>query len=90
AGNADLPLRDGDRLFVPPLGATVGIAGPVKRPGIYELPPGGDPLSAAELRDLAGGALRPGRARMLRLGIGPSGEETAEEIADADSRRFGD
>lgn len=90
AGNADLPLRDGDRLFVPPLGATVGIAGPVKRPGIYELPPGGDPLSAAELRDLAGGALRPGRARLLRLGIGPSGEETAEEIADADSRRFGD
>ncbi|WP_236783744.1 SLBB domain-containing protein [Azospirillum humicireducens] len=90
AGNADRPLRDGDRLFVPPLGATVGIAGPVKRPGIYELPPGGGQLSAAELRDLAGGALRPGRARLLRLGIGPSGEEAAEEIADADARRFGD
>ena len=90
AGNADQPLRDGDRLFVPPLGATVGIAGPVKRPGIYELPPGGARLSATELRDLAGGALRPGRARLLRFGIGPSGEETTEEIADANARRFGD
>jgi protein involved in polysaccharide export with SLBB domain len=90
AGNADQPLRDGDRLFVPPMGATVGVGGPVKRPGIYELPPGGGQLSAAELRDLAGGALRPGRARLLRFGIGPSGEETTEEIADANARRFGD
>ena len=90
AGNADQPLRDGDRLFVPPLGATVGIAGPVKRPGIYELPPGGGPLSATELRELAGGALRPGRARLLRFGIGLSGEETTEEIGDANARRFGD
>ena len=90
AGNADRSLRDGDRLFVPPLGATVGIAGPVKRPGIYELPPGGGQLSAAEMRDLAGGALRPGRARLLRFGIGPSGEETTEEIADANTHRFGD
>ncbi len=90
AGNADQPLRDGDRLFIPPLGATVGIGGPVKRPGIYELPPGGSQLSAAELRDLAGGALRPGRARLLRFGIGPSGEETTEEIGDANARRFGD
>ncbi|WP_244433741.1 SLBB domain-containing protein, partial [Azospirillum sp. B506] len=89
AGNADLPLRDGDRLFVPPLGATVAIAGPVKRPGIYELPPGTGPLSAADLRDLAGGPLRPGRDRLLRFGIGPAGEETTEDIADIDAKRFG-
>ncbi|BAI71964.1 polysaccharide export outer membrane protein [Azospirillum sp. B510] len=90
AGNADMPLRDGDRLFVPPLGATVAVAGPVKRPGIYELPPGGGPLSASELRELAGGALRPGRSRLLRFGIGPAGEEATEDIADADTKRFGD
>jgi protein involved in polysaccharide export with SLBB domain len=90
AGNADVPLRDGERLFIPPLGATVAIAGSVKRPGIYELPPGGGLLSAAELRDLAGGALRPGRGRLLRFGIGPAGEETTEEIADAEAKRFGD
>jgi protein involved in polysaccharide export with SLBB domain len=90
SGNADMPLRDGDRLFVPPLGATVAVAGPVKRPGIYELPPGGGPLSAAELRDLAGGSLRPGQGRLLRFGIGPTGEEMTEEVADADAKRFGD
>ncbi|WP_247893892.1 SLBB domain-containing protein [Azospirillum endophyticum] len=90
AGNADVPLHDGDRLFIPPLGATVAVAGPVKRPGIYELLPSGNPLSAMELRDLAGGSLRPGRGRFLRFGIGPAGEETAEEITDADARRFGD
>ncbi|WP_372396757.1 SLBB domain-containing protein [Azospirillum sp. HJ39] len=90
AGNADRPLRDGDRLFVPPLGATVAVAGPVKRPGIYELPPGAGPLSAMELRDLAGGALRPGRARLLRFGIGPSGEEMTEDVADPDAGRFAD
>ncbi|CAO3423255.1 SLBB domain-containing protein [Azospirillum endophyticum] len=90
AGNADMPLRDGDRLFVPPLGATVAVAGAVKRPGIYELPPSGGPLSAAELRDLAGGPLRPGRGRFLRFGIGAAGEETAEQIADADAKLFGD
>ncbi|PGH53677.1 sugar transporter [Azospirillum palustre] len=89
-GNADMPLRDGDRLFVPPLGATVAIAGPVKRPGIYELPPDGGPLSASEMRDLAGGTLRPGRGRLVRFGIGPSGEEATEEIADPDAKRFGD
>ncbi len=103
-------MRDGDRLFVPPLGATVAIAGPVKRPGIFELPPtpsgstqsgatqstsiqsaGAPPrLSAAALRDLAGGLLRPGAQRALRLGIGPSGEEVTEEVGDLDARRFGD
>ncbi|MBP2298357.1 SLBB domain-containing protein [Azospirillum picis] len=90
AGNADLRLRDGDRLFVPPLGPTVAVAGSVKHPGIYELPPGAAPHSAAELRDLAGGPLRPGGSRLLRFGIGPSGEEATDEIADPDARRFGD
>lgn len=89
-GNTDLALRDGDRLFVPPLGATVAIAGSVKRSGIYELPPGGGLLSATEMRDLAGGALRPGRGRLLRFGIGPAGEEITEEITDSDAKRFGD
>nr|WP_255636233.1 SLBB domain-containing protein [Azospirillum sp. 412522] len=90
AGNADIQLRDGDRLFVPPLGATIGVAGPVKRPGIYELRPGIDSLSATELRDLAGGPLRPGRGRLLRFGLGPAGEETAEEVADVNARHFRD
>ncbi|MDQ2106349.1 polysaccharide biosynthesis/export family protein, partial [Azospirillum isscasi] len=57
--NAGIRLRDGDRIFVPPLGPTLALAGPLKRPGVYELPPGQDRLPAAAARDMAGGLLRP-------------------------------
>ncbi|MBB3268067.1 protein involved in polysaccharide export with SLBB domain [Azospirillum sp. OGB3] len=83
--NAGLRLRDGDRLFVPPLGPTVGLDGPLKRPGVYELPPGQDRLPVAAARDMAGGLVRPGAHRALRYAIGPSGEERAEELSDADT-----
>ncbi|MDB5371232.1 MAG: Polysaccharide biosynthesis/export protein, partial [Roseomonas sp.] len=39
-GNPDLMLREGERLVVPALGATVAMAGEVTRPGIYELAAG--------------------------------------------------
>lgn len=87
---AERRLRDGDRLFVPPLGAVVGVAGPVRRPGVYELADPATRVSAADLRHLAGGLLRPGAHRATRLGIGLAGEETAEEIGDANARLFGD
>ncbi|MBP2226934.1 protein involved in polysaccharide export with SLBB domain [Azospirillum agricola] len=90
AGGAGQRLRDGDRLFVPPLGPTAAVAGPVKRPGIYELAPGQPRLSATELRELAGGVLRPGPQRVLRFGIAPSGEEAAEEVGDPQAPLFGD
>ncbi len=50
-------LQDGDRIFVAPLGATVAVAGSVRQPGIYELPPGASGTSAAALIGLAGGTL---------------------------------
>ncbi|CAO3422112.1 SLBB domain-containing protein [Azospirillum doebereinerae] len=90
SGGADQTLRDGDRLFVPPLGSTVAVAGPVKRPGIYELPPGQPRLSTTDLRKLAGGLLRPGAQRAVRFGIGPSGEEVTEEVGLPDAPLFGD
>ncbi len=34
---ADVRLQPGDVIFVPPIGETVGVAGEVKRPGIYEV-----------------------------------------------------
>ncbi|WP_448206282.1 SLBB domain-containing protein [Azospirillum sp. sgz302134] len=77
---AGLRLRDGDRLFVPPLGPTVAISGPVNRPGIYELPPDRSALSITEAKELAGGVLRPGAHRALRFAIGPNGEEVTEEL----------
>lgn len=75
---ADL-LSDGARLIVPPLGPTVAVAGSVKRPGIYELPPGAasgvGPDDTADLLALAGGALRPGRDRSSLLRLSPEGVE---------------
>lgn len=47
-------LRDGDRIYVPPLGRTVGIAGYVRRPGIYELA-SSDAMNSDALIRLAGG-----------------------------------
>ena len=51
-------LRDGDRLIVPTIGATVAISGNVIRPGIYELPRGQESISSNMALDLAGGPVR--------------------------------
>ena len=88
--DAGIRLRDGDRIFVPPLGPTVALAGLLKRPGVYELPPGQDRLPLAAATELAGGPLRPGAHRALRYAIGPNGEERADELAEADAARLGD
>lgn len=88
-GGAEIRLRDGDRLFVPPIGSTVGVAGPVQRPYIYEFLPDRSRMSVAELSRLAGGLIRPGAHRALRFGIGPTGEEVTEDVSDPDAPRFG-
>jgi polysaccharide biosynthesis/export protein len=79
-GGGTLKLRDGDRLMIPPLGPTVALAGPVKRPGVYELPPSASTVSLQELIALGGGPLRPAEHRALRLTIGPDGRERAETL----------
>ena len=63
-GGPDLRLMDGDRIMVPPLGRTVAIAGLVRRPGIYELPPGASSIPARSLLNLAGGQEVRGRYRL--------------------------
>lgn len=85
-GAATIQLRDGDRLLIPPLGATAAAAGPVKRPGIFELPPDRPTISLQELLTLTGGALRPSDHRALRLSIAKDGQERAETLSgDADA-----
>ncbi|CAN5355987.1 SLBB domain-containing protein [soil metagenome] len=49
----DARLEPGDVIFVPPVGPTVGAAGEVARPAIYELK--GDEATAGELVEIAGG-----------------------------------
>jgi len=53
----DIRLRSGDTVFVPVIGAVAGIAGNVRRPGIYELK---DTTTIGQLFDLAGGAMPTG------------------------------
>jgi polysaccharide export outer membrane protein len=48
-------LRQGDKIIVGPLGATVAISGEVRRPGIYELPVGSHAASVHALLSLANG-----------------------------------
>jgi protein involved in polysaccharide export with SLBB domain len=48
----DIRLQDGDTIFIPLIGPVVGVAGNVKRPGIYEML---KPMTLKEVLDLAGG-----------------------------------
>ena len=74
APNIDLSLRDGDRLFIPLIGATFAVNGAVMRPGIYELPTGQDPTVGDSLA-LAGGAIRPRGYRIERNRITVNGRQ---------------
>lgn len=86
--NADIQLRDGDRLIVPAIGPTVAVAGEVKRPGIYET--GGRALSLDDMLDLGGGLLSPGRNRFLMLALASDGRENGREIKNRTIPAFTD
>lgn len=62
--SADVPLKDGDVIFVPRLGPTAAVAGAVRAPGVYELAGEAD---AAQVLELAGGLLPQGRATHAQL-----------------------
>jgi len=63
-GTPAMRLADGDRIVVPPLGATVAVAGLVRRPGIYELPGRSSGMAARTLLGLAGGQEVRGQYRL--------------------------
>lgn len=89
-GEADLTLREGERILVPPLGGVVAIAGDVARPGIYELPArqGFMPLDDALM--LAGGPLRPSGNRLLVQQSDAQGRRSFAELAVSASLKRGD
>ena len=67
--SSDVRLLPDDVLFIPPVGTTVGIAGEVIRPAIYELK---DEASAAEVVALSGGMLAtafPSASRIERIDV---------------------
>lgn len=64
----DVSLRSGDVVFIPPVGATMGVDGEVRRPAIYELKEG---ESVADLIRFSGGmkpSAYPAAASMERIG----------------------
>ena len=66
---SQMRLADGDRILVPPLGPTVAVAGLVRRPGIYELPPRASSIAVRNLLALAGGLEVRGRYRLSVLRV---------------------
>jgi polysaccharide biosynthesis/export protein len=74
-------LRNGDRIYVPPLNRTVAVAGFVKRPGIYELPAGQAGLGADVLMGLAGGVEIENAYRLSKTQIQPDGSTQLASIA---------
>lgn len=75
---ADVTLKARDVIFVPRLGPTAAVAGAVSGPGIYEL---NGERSAAELLQLAGGALPQGYTGRLYLRrFGPDDTFTIKDI----------
>ena len=78
----DISLMEGDRVFVPSLGKTVGVIGDVQRPGIYELSSRSPKIAARQALDLAGGTLRPEGYRYLVISAQANGGDTVREVRD--------
>ncbi len=74
----DRRLLPGDVIFIPPIGKTVGVAGEVKRPAIYELK---NEKTAEELVNLAGGYLATAYPQASRIErIDSNGNRTLLDI----------
>lgn len=71
----DLTVAQGDRIIVPSIGPTVAVAGNVRRPGIYELPPGTRAISQREVEALGNGTVVRGAYRDMVLRIRVDGKE---------------
>lgn len=67
-GDADLALRDGDRLFVPS-GESFFVYGQVNRPGVYRLQPG---MTVMQALSVAGGLTDKGTERGLTISRTPT------------------
>lgn len=89
-GDADLSLREGDRIIVPPVGGTVAVAGDVARPAIYELPARQASAPLGDLLALAGGTIRQGGNRLLVQQGDSAGRRSFAELAPNSTVRRGD
>ncbi|MSP82000.1 MAG: polysaccharide biosynthesis/export protein [Alphaproteobacteria bacterium] len=79
APSDDLTMQDGDRILVPTIGATVAVAGKVRRPAIYELADGLTGAGLEEVMAFSGGPLRRSGNRLVTLSIDSTGREQVSE-----------
>lgn len=74
-------LADGDRILIPPLGRTVAVTGLVRQPGIFELRPGEQGISAKNLLALAGGQEVRGNYRLSIMRIDAQGRASLDRLS---------
>ncbi len=86
----DIPLKDGDKILVPPIGDTVAIAGPVKRAGIYELPKNTAALSLKQILYVAGETHTPDGLQFMRSHVTRTGADTSSTLADENAVSLSD
>jgi polysaccharide biosynthesis/export protein len=79
-GGQDLVVRDGDHILVPPLGLTIGVAGEVKRPGIFELGEGQKTILPTKGLELAGGFIRSKGNALYKHSFDDQGRQTITEL----------
>jgi polysaccharide export outer membrane protein len=70
--SGDVRLQPGDVIFIPPVGATVGVSGEVRRPAIYEV---GADATVTEIVRLAGG-------------LTPDADPSSAKVERIDERRL--
>jgi len=86
----DTTLRQGDRILVVPIGATIAIAGEVSRPGIYELEPGVHATTVRWLIGAANGFTIRGAYRLTILRTRPDGKREYVDASGRESAPVGD
>ena len=89
----NIGLRDGDRIIVPVIGASIAVAGEVQRPAIYELSRNmlDDPkLKLEQALDYAGGVLAKGHNRFMRGAVKHDGTEIIAQLYPNDKRLLGE
>jgi protein involved in polysaccharide export with SLBB domain len=70
-GGIDLPLHDGDVVFVPAVGSTISLLGEVTRPGRYEIL---NPITLGDALKMAGGAKPTGYLQSVQVDRVEDGE----------------
>ena len=83
-------LRDGDRLLVPPIGSTIAVSGAVRRPAIYEMPPGQQAMAVRDAVALADGPEIRGVYTVSLLRILPNGTRQYVDVSDRLDTRIRD